>query len=97
MLKHKRIREKGKLALSRYFQELKQGDKVAFIKDLSRASNFHLRMQGRTGTVLGKIKNHYLIGIKVGHKLKKAIVEASHLKKLKTSKNNQIREIKVRN
>ena len=85
MLKQRRVREKGKLRLSEYFKELKEGDKVSIIKDLAKASNFPIRMHGKTGTVKRKQGNFFVVELNDGNKTKKLIVEATHLKKLKTS------------
>ena len=49
MVKKKKVKTKGKLQFSRYFQEFEEGEKVAVIKELSVDSNFPLRLQGRTG------------------------------------------------
>ena len=54
MSKRKKIRTRGKLSLSRYFQELKEGDRVAIAREPSVQSSFPERMQGRTGVVEGK-------------------------------------------
>lgn len=85
MLKHKRIRDKGRAKLGDYFKEIKQGEKVAIIRDLSKPANFARRIQGKTGTILGKRGNFFIVGILDGNKKKKLILESSHLKKLKTS------------
>lgn len=85
MLKHKRIRERGKLPLSRYFQDLRQGDKVAVVRDLSQPAAFPERIQGLTGTVKEKRGNSYVLEIMQGRQLKKFIISPVHLKKIKTS------------
>ena len=85
MLKQKRIRDKGKAKLRDYFKELKNGEKVAIVRDLSKNASFSKRIQGRTGTVLGKQGNFFVIEFNDGGKKKKLVIESSHLKKLKTS------------
>lgn len=82
----KKVRTKGKLQFSRYFQELKNGDTVALIKEPSVASNFPLRLQGRTGNVVGKRGKAYIVKIKDSNLEKTFLVEPIHLKKLKTLK-----------
>ena len=83
MAKQKKIRTRGKIQLSKYFQELKIGDKVAIVKEKSITSNFPLRLQGRTGNVEGKRGKAYLIDI-MDHNLKKTfLIEPIHLKKIK--------------
>jgi large subunit ribosomal protein L21e len=83
MLKRKRLRERGKLQLSRYFQELKEGDKVAIVRNLSFSASFPKRLQGCSGIIVGKRGRAYIVEVKCGGLRKKYIIEAIHLKKLK--------------
>lgn len=82
-MRSKSIREKGKVSFSRYFQELKNGDAVAVIKDLSVKSSFPLRLQGKTGIVESKRGRSYIVRIMDQNKEKKFIIEPIHLKKIK--------------
>ncbi len=82
MLKRKRIREKGKIKLSRYFQNLKEGDKVSIVRDLSVKAGFPKSIQGRTGEVEGKRGNCYIIKVKTGKADKKFIIHPVHLKRV---------------
>lgn len=83
-MKHqKRIRTRGKIQFSKYFQEFKSGDKVAVVKELSIPSNFPSRLQGRTGNVEGKRGKAYIVKIMEQNKEKKLIIEPIHLKKIK--------------
>ena len=86
MVKRKSIRTRGKLQLSRYFQEFKKGDSVAIKKEKSIKSDFPLRLQGRTGIIEGKRGKSYLIKIKDQNKEKIFIIEPIHLKKIKQIK-----------
>lgn len=83
MAKRKKIRTRGKLSLSRYFQELKEGDSVAVKKESAVQASFPERMQGRTGTVEEKRGKSYIIKIKDHDKEKKYIIAPIHLKKIK--------------
>lgn len=83
MLCRKRIREKGKLALSRYFKKFNEGDKVAVVRNLSYDAHFPERLQGQTGIIKGKRGRSYVIDIMMGNKKKIFIIEAIHLNKLK--------------
>jgi len=83
MLKRKRIRNKGKAQLSRYFKEFKQGDKISIVRDLSYNFPIPGRFQGTTGTVLNKRGESYVIELKDMNKKKTVILQAVHLKKLK--------------
>jgi len=60
----KKIREKGKIQLSRYFQEFKNGESVAVVREEAIMVNFPKRLQGLTGIVIGKRGRSYLIEIK---------------------------------
>jgi large subunit ribosomal protein L21e len=82
----KKIRTKGKLQLSRYFQELKEGDIVSVIKEPAVSSNFPLRLQGRTGEIESKRGKAYIVKINDQNKPKKFLIEPIHLKKLKPLK-----------
>lgn len=81
-MRPKRIRTKGKLQLSRYFKELKQGDIVSVIRELSQGANFPERLQGRTGFVESKRGHAYLVKIKDQKKEKRFLIEPIHLKKV---------------
>ncbi len=83
MLKKKKIRERGKLKLGRYFQELKEGDRVSIIRELSQKAPFPFRIQGRAGVVEGKRGSNYIIKLKDYDKEKRFIIHPIHLKKLK--------------
>lgn len=86
MVKRKNIRTKGKLPLSRYFQELKKGDKVSVKKEMSIASDFPERLQGSTGVVEGRRGNAYILKINSQGKEKTYIINSVHLIKLKEKK-----------
>ncbi len=83
MVKRKPIRTRGKLQLSRYFQSFEEGARVAVVNESAVQSSFPLRLQGRTGVVLGKRGKSYLVQIKDQNKEKQFLVEPIHLKKIK--------------
>jgi large subunit ribosomal protein L21e len=83
MAERKPVRTRGKLSLSRYFQELKEGDFVAISREASVTSNFPKRLQGITGVVENRRGKAYMIIIKDGNKEKRLLVEPIHLKKIK--------------
>ena len=83
MSKRKKIRTRGKLQLSRYFQKLEKGDFVAVVREPSVKSSFPERLQGRTGIVEGKKGKVYVIKIKDLAKEKTFLIEPIHLKKIK--------------
>ena len=83
MTKRKNVRTRGKLQLSKYFQELEVGEKVAVINEKAVASTFPVRLQGRTGVVEEKRGKAYVIKINDSNKEKKFLIEPIHLKKIK--------------
>ncbi len=83
MLKRKSVRTGGKIKLSEYFKELKDGDRVAIVREHALQPRFPKRIQGRTGVVIGKRGEAYIIRLKDGNKEKIHIIKAVHLKKLK--------------
>jgi len=82
MLKRKKVREKGKVKFSRYFQNLKPGDKVSVIRELAVKASFPKTLQGKTGVIEEKKGECYVVKIKIG-KDKRFIIHPVHLKKLK--------------
>ena len=84
MGKRKLVRARGKLKLSRYFQEFKEGERVAVIREPAVTSSFPQRIHGRTGIVEKKQGKAYLVKIKEQDKEKKFLIEPIHLKKIKS-------------
>lgn len=82
-MKHKLLREKGKVRLSEYFKNLKEGDKVAVILERSQESSFPKRIIGRTGIIEGMRGKAYIVKLKDYNQEKRFIIQAIHLKKLK--------------
>jgi len=83
MAKRKNVRTRGKIQLSRYFQDFEKDEKVAVVVERAVASSFPKRLQGQTGTVEEKRGKSYLIKIKDQNKEKRFIIEPIHLKKIK--------------
>ena len=83
MNKRKNIRTKGKLKLSRYFQEFKQGERVAVVKEHALNPKFPRQLQGRSGVIESKRGGSYLVKIKDLNKEKTYIIHPTHLIKLK--------------
>ena len=83
MVKRKSIRTRGKIPLSKYFQEFEKGDFVSVTKERAIKSSFPDRFQGRTGIVEEKRGQAYLVNIKDKDKKKKFLIEPIHLKKIK--------------
>jgi large subunit ribosomal protein L21e len=86
MVNRKPIRTRGKIQLSRYFQELNKGDQVAISREQTVQSTFPKRFQGITGVVEEKRGRFYMIKIKDGKKEKGILIAPIHLKKIKQIK-----------
>jgi len=85
-MRRKKVRTRGKLQLSRYFQELKTGDSVAVIREPAVQSSFPTRIQGRTGSIEDKKGKAYVVKIKEQNKEKRFLIEPIHLKKIEQNK-----------
>ena len=84
MLNRKKLRDKGKISFTRYFQTFNKGDSVALVKEHSLISDFPSRVHGRTGTVIGSRGAAYVVEVSdLGNK-KQYIVKPVHLKKITT-------------
>jgi len=83
MTKRKPIRTRGKLQLSKYFQELKGGDSVAIVREPAVQSSFPERLQGLTGVVESARGSSYVVKVKDKNKEKRFVIEPIHLKKIK--------------
>ena len=87
-MKKKKIRTKGKISFSRYFQDFKEGDIVSVVRELAIKASFPKRLQGRTGKIEDKRGKFYFIKIKDQKKEKRFLIEPIHLKKIKHIKKN---------
>ena len=78
-------RERGKISLSRYFQEFTAGDKVGLkIQPNVVKGQFHPRFHGIAGTATGSKKGAcYEVKIYDGDKEKTVFVHPIHLHKVK--------------
>lgn len=83
MVRRKQVRRKGKIQFSRYFQNLKKGDSVAVLKELSVSSSFPRRLQGRTGEIVERRGKAYIVKVMDNDKEKKFIIEPVHLMRIK--------------
>ena len=79
----KSIRNKGKLRLTRYFHELKIGEKVLLQADSAFQKGMYFpRYHGKPGIVQDKRGRCYCIKIADGGKEKMLIIHPVHLRKL---------------
>ncbi|MFC1801479.1 50S ribosomal protein L21e [Nanoarchaeota archaeon] len=78
----KNYRQKGKIGLSRYFQQFQDGDRVILKAESAvQKGLYHPRYHGLQGMVKGKQGNCYTVDIKDRGKKKIVIVHPVHLKK----------------
>ena len=82
MVNKKPVRTRGKIQLSRYFQNLKEGDSVAVVKERALQPSFPKRLQGSTRIIQRKIGRSYAVKIKTQDKYKEFIIQPVHLKKI---------------
>jgi len=85
------VRAKGKISLSKYFQEFKEGDFVAVIRERAIPVNFPERLQGRTGVIGGKRGRSYIVNIADASKKKVFLIEPIHLKRIKVNSKEEIK------
>ena len=79
----KNVRSKGKISLSRYFQDLKVGDAVALISEPAVQKGMYWpKFYGKSGLVKSKRGKCYMVDIKTGNQIKTVIVHPVHLRKL---------------
>jgi len=82
MAGRKSVRTRGKLQLSKYFQEFNEGDCVAVVSEPAVQFSFPERLHGRTGFVTGKKGKAYIVTINDINKKKDFLIEPIHLKKI---------------
>jgi large subunit ribosomal protein L21e len=87
MLKRKRIRDKGKISLTKIFQKFDSGDSVAIVMELGAQSpGFPKRMQGRTGRVVEKKGSAYVVEVMDYNMKKQFSIKPVHLKRIKETR-----------
>lgn len=82
-------REQGKIPLSKYFQDFKDGDFVSLVIQANvQKGRFYRRFYGMSGIVTGKKGSCYEVTIQDGHKEKKLYVHPVHLNIQKNTANH---------
>jgi len=89
MSKRKSVRERGKIKFSRAFQDLKEGDVVAVVREEAKQPRFPKRIQGRTGVVERKQGRALIVRLKDINKEKLYTIDPVHLKRIKQLKKQQ--------
>ena len=83
-LMSKHFRERGKISLTKYFAEYKEGDKITLKAEPAVQNGiYHLRFHSKTGVVKGMQGKCYKVEIKDGNKPEELIVHPIHLARLK--------------
>jgi large subunit ribosomal protein L21e len=85
-MKGKRIRQKGKVSLSKYFKKFGKGAKVCVVKEPAVSAGFPSRIIGKSGKVSGERGRFKLVEIKEGTTTKTFIIHPIHLKELNQGK-----------
>lgn len=79
----KNIRQKGKLSLTRYFQEFQDADKVQLMAEPSIQEGMYFpRYHGKVGKVVGKKGRCYQVAVWDGGQHKTFVVHPVHLRKV---------------
>lgn len=78
----KSARLKGKIKLSKMFQNFKPGDLVCIEREMSRKASFPKQLAGRTGTIESARGKAYIVKIKEYKQVKSYIIEPIHLRKI---------------
>jgi len=82
MIKRKSTKSRGKLKLSKYFQEFETGDRVAIVREHALNPAFPFRIQGKSGVISGQKGSYYVIKLMDGNEEKTYIIAPAHLKKV---------------
>jgi len=82
MLKRKRASERGKISLTKYFQEFKVGEAVSVVREISLPLDYVKKIQGRTGNIVAKRGAAYEVAILDIHKEKRYMIHPIHLRRI---------------
>jgi large subunit ribosomal protein L21e len=75
-------RAKGKISLTKYFQDFKIDQRVILNAERGyQKAMYHPRFHGKPATIIGKQGKCYVVEIKDGNKSKSLIVHGVHLKR----------------
>jgi len=82
-LMKKHASDKGKIPITRFFTEYKEGDHVKLLAEPAvQKALFHLRFYGKNAIVQKRRGDCYEVTIKDGSKIKTLITHPIHLRKL---------------
>lgn len=78
----RRVRERGLSPITRALRTFEVGDKAVILIDASIQEGWpHHRFHGLTGTVVERRGRAYVLDVRFGGKMKKAIVYPEHLRR----------------
>ena len=78
----KRLRQKGKIGLTKFFAKYQLGDRVILKAEPGYQNGmFYPKFQGATGTVIGETGRCYYVRITDGDKTKTVITHPVHIKR----------------
>jgi len=81
-LMSRKSRERGLSPITRAFQQYKEGEKANIVIDPSfHRGQPHVRFHGKTGEIIGKRGDAYLLSVREKGKMKTTIVRPEHLRK----------------
>jgi len=86
MVGRKSTRTRGKVSISKYFKEFKEGDKVALNFEREIPTPTTKRLQGRTGVIAGKRGRAYIVSLMDQAKEKTFLIYPIHLNKIREGK-----------
>lgn len=79
----KKVRQKGKISITKYFQDFNKGDKVLLaVEPAVQSGMYHPRFHSKVGTIDSKKGRCYSLSIKDGGKEKTLVVHPVHLRKV---------------
>jgi large subunit ribosomal protein L21e len=79
----KSVKERGKISMTRYFQELENGTRVVLKSEPAvQTGMYHGRFHGYIGIIVGQQGKCYVVSIKDQDKTKQVIIHPVHLKKI---------------
>jgi large subunit ribosomal protein L21e len=79
----KDLRNRGKISLTKYFQDFKTGDRVMLDAEPAvQTGMYHPRFHSKMGVIVSKAGKCYNVAIKDGDKGKTLIVHPVHLRRM---------------
>jgi large subunit ribosomal protein L21e len=79
----KKPRDRGTISITRALQQFEDGERVNIVIDPSIHKGMpHIRFHGKTGKILGKQGNSYIVNINDGKKIKSLIIKPEHLRRV---------------